>query len=256
MAELFGVKIHSIRFAAAVTQLGHWMTERPPEARYVITPNLNHIVMHQGNADFRAAYESAALVVPDGRYTKVLGRWLGEPILETINGSDLVPALFSAHDGPRKLRVFLLGALPGVAERAAERIHESWPMVEVSGVYSPPFGFERDPGETQAILNRVAGADLLVIGISPPKQEIWVAEHREALKVGVAICAGATIDFLAGEKSRAPRWMQKCGLEWLHRMLSEPSRLGPRYVTDAWAVLGLLSREFVSRLRSRFSKQG
>ena len=257
MAELFGVKIHSIRFAAAVTQLGRWMQERPAAVRYVITPNLNHIVMYQRNAEFRSAYESAALIVPDGRYTKVLGGWLGEPILETINGSDLVPALFSAHDGPRKLRVFLLGALPGVAERAAERIHESWPMVEVSGVYSPPFGFEQDPAETEEILRRVeeAAADLLVVGISPPKQEIWVATHRQRLRVGVAICAGATIDFLAGEKSRAPVWMQKSGLEWLHRMLTEPFRLAPRYFSDGWAVMGLLRKEFSSRLRARFSRE-
>lgn len=258
MAELFSVKIHSISFAETVSQLGIWMQERPAAVRYVLTPNINHIVMYQRNAEFRKAYESAALVVPDGRYTKVLGRLLDEPILETINGSDLVPALFAAHRGPKKLRVFLLGAMPGVAERAADRIHDSWPGVEVTGVYSPPFGFEHDPAETRNITDRIEAAapDLLVVGISPPKQEVWVSAHREQLNAGVAICAGATIDFLAGEKSRAPGWMQRCGLEWLHRMLTEPSRLGPRYFSDAWAVAGLLGKEFGNRIRARYSKQG
>lgn len=258
MAELFGVKIHSISFAETVSQLRVWMRERPESVRYVLTPNVNHLVMYQRNAEFRQAYENAALVVPDGRYTKVLGKWLDQPILETINGSDLVPALFAAHEGPTKLRVFLLGAMPGVAERAASRIHAAWPMVEVTDCYSPPFGFEHDADETRNIANRIEAAspDLLVVGISPPKQEVWVAEHRDRLNAGVAICAGATIDFLAGEKSRAPGWMQRCGLEWLHRMLSEPSRLGPRYFSDAWAVARLLSKELGKRIRARFTKNG
>lgn len=252
-AELFGVRIHSITFDETVDTIAGWVRAGNGDARYVLTPNVNHLVLYQRDAAFREAYEGAALVVPDGRYTTLLGRLLGQPLRETVNGSDLVPAILDAADSAEPLRVFLLGAMPGVAERAAARIERRWPAVRVVGTYSPPLGFEKDDLEAQRILNKVneAEAGLLVVGLSPPKQEIWVAKHRGAINVSVAICAGATIDFLAGQKTRAPRWMQRSGLEWVHRILTEPKRLLPRYASDGCALIGLLCREMLRRVRSK-----
>ena len=121
-----------------------------------------------------------------------------------------------------------------------------WPHVEVCGTYSPPLGFERDPTENSAIIERVnaARADVLVVGLGAPKQELWVAAQRHRLQVKTALCIGATIDFLAGEKSRAPRWMQRCGLEWMHRVASEPRRLFKRYARDAWIFPQLVWNEW------------
>jgi len=145
--------------------------------------------------------------------------------------------------------VYLLGAAPGVAERAAENVHRRWPAVRVVGTYSPPIGFERDAVENEGILERIADArpDVLVVGLGAPKQELWVHQHREKLAAKVALCVGATIDFLAGEKARAPRWMQRVGLEWFYRVASEPKRLAARYARDAWIFPRLLAREWWQR---------
>jgi hypothetical protein len=117
-----------------------------------------------------------------------------------------VPQLLAATTEP--LRVFLLGAAPGVADEAADRIRQRWPKVEVVGTYSPPLGFENDSAENDRILAAIAAAepDLLVIGFGAPKQELWVRRHRDRLEAKVAMCAGATIDFLAGHRRRSPVW--------------------------------------------------
>jgi N-acetylglucosaminyldiphosphoundecaprenol N-acetyl-beta-D-mannosaminyltransferase len=167
-----------------------------------------------------------------------------------VAGSDLVPALCQlASEADRPLRLFLLGAMPGVAERAKENIERRWSPVSVAGLYSPPFGFEKDDDENAKILDMIAAAqpDILVVGLGAPKQEFWVHDHRRQIAAPAALCVGATIDFLAGEKKRAPRWMQKSGLEWLHRMASEPKRLARRYAKDAWIFPQLVWQEWQAR---------
>ena len=210
--------------------------------------------MYQEDAQLRAAYLDASLVLADGAPIIAAARLLNRPLPERVAGSDLVPALFDVadedgiqDDGQRnKLKVFLLGAAEGVAERAAERIHSQWKNVTVVDVYSPPLGFERSESETRIIVERVntAAPDVLLVGLGAPKQELWIAKHAPELHARVALCIGATIDFLADEKPRAPRWMQKAGLEWLHRVASEPRRLAGRYLRDAWLFPPLVWREF------------
>ena len=107
--------------------------------------------------------------------------------------------------------------------------------MEVVGTHCPPLGFEKSPelnAAAVAAVNRER-PDIVVLGLGAPKQELWVHRHAAALDAGIVLCAGATIDFLAGEKKRSPRWMQHTGLEWLHRLLSEPRRLAKRYARDA-----------------------
>ena len=144
--------------------------------------------------------------------------------------------------------MFLLGAAPGVAARAAENIMRRWPGVEVVGTYSPPLGFEKNPLENEHILEQISGArpDVLVVGLGAPKQELWVDAHRERINTAVTLCVGATIDFRAGEKKRAPVWMRRGGLEWLHRVASEPRRLFKRYARDAWVFPQLMWHEWQS----------
>jgi N-acetylglucosaminyldiphosphoundecaprenol N-acetyl-beta-D-mannosaminyltransferase len=117
--------------------------------------------------------------------------------------------------------------------------------VRVVGFYSPPLGFERDATENTIILERIAAArpDVLIVGLGAPKQELWVHAHRDEIAAPVALCVGATIDFLAGHVARAPAWMQRCGLEWLHRLSSQPRRLASRYARDAWIFPRLLLRD-------------
>lgn len=249
--ELFGVPIDSLRMEEAVAQVQAWVADPTPRCRFVVTPNVDHIVMLQHHAGLIAAYQDAGMILADGIPVLWSSRFLGQPLPERVAGSDLVPALFAAAEAQQPLRVYLLGAAPGVADRAADNIRRRWPAVEIAGTYSPPLGFDRNPQENEAILQKVAAAtpDVLVVGLGAPKQELWVHKYRQRLSCKVALCVGATIDFLAGERRRAPLWMQDAGLEWLYRVASEPRRLAARYARDAVIFPRLLAREWW-RLRS------
>ncbi len=249
--SLFGMKIHALNKTSAVEKVLDWCREPlAGTCRYVVTPNVDHAVLYQSSASLRKAYEHASLVLADGSPIVLASRMLGRPLPERVAGSDLVPAIFdrqatfqSAMNRP--LRVFFLGAGPGVAVRAAHNTHHHWQQVEVVGTYSPPLGFEQDTLEGRRILQRIAESqpDLLLVGFGAPKQELWVERHATQIEAKVALCVGATIDFLAGEKSRAPKWMQNHGLEWLHRLISEPQRLAKRYLRDALIFPQLVWKE-------------
>jgi N-acetylglucosaminyldiphosphoundecaprenol N-acetyl-beta-D-mannosaminyltransferase len=152
----------------------------------------------------------------------------------------------------------LLGAAAGVADRAAKTIGSRWPSVEVVGSYSPPLGFEGDEAENAAMLARIAAArpDVLIVGLGAPKQELWVHKHRDSLAAKAALCVGATIDFLAGERSRAPVWMREVGLEWLYRIFTEPRRLAARYANDAIVFPRVVAREWWRRKKPSPSGTG
>jgi len=246
--HMFGYEIDALRMSEAVEQLFGWIDRSDGRCRYVITPNVDHTVMFQHNAGLRQAYADAALVLADGMPVVAAARLLGRRLPERVAGSDLVPALFNAGQERGGLKVFLLGAAPGVADRAAARIARQWPAVCVVGTYSPPLGFEKYDDQSKEILTRIAAArpDVLIVGLGAPKQELWVHGHRHEIQARVTLCVGAAIDFLAGEKPRAPVWMRNTGLEWLHRLASEPKRLFRRYARDAWIFPQLFWREWTT----------
>ncbi|HMO14105.1 MAG TPA: WecB/TagA/CpsF family glycosyltransferase [Pirellulaceae bacterium] len=248
--SLFNMKIHRVNMQQAIAQIKCWMFARqemvPGGCRFVVTPNVDHAVLLQTNKRLSSAYSKADLVLADGHPVVWASRLLGKKLPERVPGSDLVPLLFSSLSQQERLRVFLLGAAPGVGLRAAANIGRRFAQVDIVGVYSPPLGFETKPSENENILSKIAEVrpDLVVIGLGAPKQECWIAEHCERVQAKVALCVGATIDFLAGEKKRAPVWMQRLGIEWLHRMLSEPKRLVKRYAKDAWVFPQLVFRQW------------
>jgi N-acetylglucosaminyldiphosphoundecaprenol N-acetyl-beta-D-mannosaminyltransferase len=254
--HLFGMQIDALRMPEVIGQLRSWVQEPYQECRYVVTPNVDHAVMFQEHDGLRQAYADASLVLIDGFPLLAAARLLGRDIPERVPGSDLVPALFESTDAnaatrekepAAPLRVFLLGAAAGVADRAAANIHDRWPGVQVVGTHSPPLGFEKVPAENEKILQLIAAAkpDMVIVGLGAPKQELWVHAHRAQIAAPVALCVGATIDFLAGEKRRAPVWMRRVGLEWVHRLISEPRRLAKRYLRDAWIFPRLMWQEWV-----------
>jgi N-acetylglucosaminyldiphosphoundecaprenol N-acetyl-beta-D-mannosaminyltransferase len=248
--QLFGVAIDVVRRHQAVSVVLR-MSKTPGACRFVVTPNADHVLLLQQNAAMRAAYADAALVIADGWPVILASYVLARPLPERVTGSDLVPNVFRAANPSDPLRVFLFGAAPGVAERAASAIEMQYPGVRVVGAYGPPLGFERDPKETRRSLDLIRSAEpeLLLVGLGAPKQELWVHANRSEIRARVALCIGATIDFLAGEKSRAPFWMQRVGLEWFHRMVQEPKRLVPRYAKNAVEFPRLVFREWRNQHR-------
>ena len=257
--SMFGMTIDRINLEEATERLLCWAREdRSTEGcRYVVTPNVDHTVMYQENEALREAYDHASMVVADGAPLIAASRILGCPLPERVAGSDLAPHLLAranqeAEHSGRPMRLFLLGAGPGVADRAVTNINQRWPGVVTCGTYCPPLGFEKDSAENERILAAIAKAkpDVVLVGLGAPKQELWVSAHRERLDAKVALCIGATIDFLAGEKQRSPVWLQRLGLEWLHRLLSEPKRLASRYAKDAWVFPQLVWTEYRSEGKS------
>jgi N-acetylglucosaminyldiphosphoundecaprenol N-acetyl-beta-D-mannosaminyltransferase len=244
---LCGVAIDAIDFPTAVATVLDWTADGAGGCRVVVTPNVHHLVLLHEQPALRRAYRRADLVLADGAPLVALSRRIGRPLPERVAGSDLVPALLEA--APPGLRVFLLGAGPGVGERAVEAIGRTWPDVEVVGQVSPAPGFEHDAATNDALVKEIneARTQLLVVGLGAPKQELWAHEQRDRLDAAAVLCVGATIDFLAGQVSRAPGWMQRAGLEWLYRIRLEPRRLLGRYAHDGRVFAGLALAELRGR---------
>jgi N-acetylglucosaminyldiphosphoundecaprenol N-acetyl-beta-D-mannosaminyltransferase len=175
---LFGMHFDAVRLDEAVAEILGWAAESAAPLRYVVTPNVQHVLLFQRNPEFRRAYEQASLVLVDGTPLVWAASYLGSPVPERVAGSDLLPTLLAAVPASRPLSLFLLGAASEVAERAGRFVEQQYPAVRVAGVYSPPFGFERDDRENADILKRIeqAAPEILVIGLGAPKQELW--KHR------------------------------------------------------------------------------
>ena len=213
----------------------------------VVTPNADHIVALESNEEFRAAYRQADVVVPDGMPLVWASKLLGEPLKERITGADLMPRLCRVA-AERGLQVFILGGRGGVPEEAARRLQAACPGLIVAGTCSPSSECEHDLDEDAAIVDmiRASGADLVFVGLGAPKQELWIHRHLHRFDKGVFLGVGAAIDFCAGRVTRAPRWMQNAGFEWLYRWSRDPSRLTKRYLRD-FLVFFVLARELYRR---------
>ncbi len=235
IVEMFGININNMDKKEAVEACLNIINTSSTNSKcqYVVTPNVDHVLMLKGNDAFRKAYKDARLVLADGNPIVWTSKLKGKALRCTVPGSELVPDLFEqASSFNRVLKIFLLGAGPGVAKTAADKIHSKYDNVRVVGCDSPPFGFHNNIKENERIIKLVnqSKADILVIGLGAPKQELWIHQFRHKIKTPLAICAGAVIDFIAEEKHRAPLWVRKMACEWIHRLMTEPQRLGPRYI--------------------------
>lgn len=195
--------------------------------------NLDVLRQVQHSEDLRALVERADMRVADGMPLVTASRLRGTPLPERVAGSSVVVQLteVAAAEG---LTVHLIGGAPGVARRAAERLVAAWPALRVVGTACPPEGFERDVAQLDAIEAelRLAAPNLIYVGLGFPKQERFIERILPALPEAWFVSCGAGLSFLSGDASRAPEWMQRGGLEWLHRLGHEPRRLFRRYVVQ------------------------
>lgn len=200
---------------------------------YVVTPNVDHIVKIESNEKLRAAYSEASLILTDGKPLIWVSKIYHTPIKEKISGSDLFPELCKLA-ASRHYTMFFLGAKEGVAAKAAENLKKRYLGLDVVGCYSPPIGFEKNPEEIDKIEGMLSAAKphILIVALGCPKQELFIHQFRNRLKVPISFCLGATLDFEAGNVKRAPRWMANAGLEWLFRIYQEPKRMFKRYVLE------------------------
>jgi N-acetylglucosaminyldiphosphoundecaprenol N-acetyl-beta-D-mannosaminyltransferase len=216
----------------------------------VFTPNLDHVVTAESDDRFASVYAGVDLSLADGQPLVWSARLLGRPLPAKVSGSDLTPRLLE-RAGQRGWTVYLLGGQDGVAAQLAEELPRTL-GVRVVGAEGPRVSLHGAPGE-EAIAQRVAasGAQLVLVALGAPKQELWIDRSRPLLPGAVCVGVGASLDFIAGRLTRAPRWMSDAGFEWLYRLGQEPRRLAYRYLVKDPAFAGILWREFRKRKQPR-----
>ncbi len=244
--NVVGVLIDNMTMTEAVSGIDAFIETRRPV--HVVTPNVDHIVKIQKDAEFRKVYENAGMILADG-VPLLWGAWLLEtPLKEKISGSDLLPKICE-HSVQKNHRLFFLGGRPGAADRAKELLEKKYPGIQIAGTYCPPFGFEKDDFENQKIIRMLLEMkpDILFVGLGAPKQEKWIFQHKHDYQVPVSIGVGASFEFISGMVKRAPLWMQKYSLEWLWRLMSEPGRLWKRYLVEDMEYFWLLSQQYLRK---------
>ena len=237
---ILGVRIDNVTMAQTLALIEHWMAE--PKVHQICTANPEFVMTAQDDGEFKWVLDSAELNIPDGNGLLLAAKWQKQPLTERIAGSELVwhVAEQCATNG---WRLFLLGAAPGIAEAAGAILQNKYAGLAIAGTYSGSPA-QAENAEIVELINASA-ADVLWVAYGAPNQDKWIARNRHNLtSVKVAIGVGGALDFIAGTKRRAPRWVQRIKLEWLFRLIQEPWRWRrmlalPKFVVR---VIGSLSK--------------
>ena len=210
---------------------------------YIVAINVDVVMKIENDPYLKQVVDNADMVLVDGKPLIWISRLYGKPLKAKISGSDLVPLLCEVA-AQKKYTIFIIGGKEGVAEQAKRKLEEKLPEIKIVGTYAPPFGFEKNEIELNTINRKISEVhpDLLISCFGCPKQEKWIYENISKYEAKVSICAGATVDFLAGNVNRAPRWMSEHGLEWFYRFLQEPKRMFKRYFVDDIRIIDLIRK--------------
>lgn len=223
----------------------------------LITPNVDHLVKLQRDKAFYDVYQQAEWVVCDSKILYLMSKLLKKSLPEAIPGSSFFTAYYMYHKDDVNCKIFLLGAAEGIAEKARNNINEKVGREIVVGAHSPSYGFEKNEQECEELVRIVneSGANVLLVGVGAPKQEKWIMKYRDRMPgVEVFMALGATIDFEAGTLKRAPLVWQKCGMEWLYRVIKEPKRLFKRYFVDDMQFFYYFTRQLLGIYKDPFKK--
>ncbi len=198
---------------------------------WIITPNLDILRLGVQQPEIRALLGRADVLVADGMPLIWASRLQGTPLPERVSGSHIMWSIPEAAAKAGR-RIFLLGGAPGAADACADVLRQRFPGIHITGTYCPPFGFEKSPEEMAKMRGAIAAApaELIFVALSFPKGEKLIEAIRDVAPNSWWIGVGISFSFVAGEVKKAPRWMQKVGLEWSHRLIQEPRRLAKRYL--------------------------
>jgi N-acetylglucosaminyldiphosphoundecaprenol N-acetyl-beta-D-mannosaminyltransferase len=240
--DVIGAKIDVVYWGGAVATILRWAAAR--ESRYVCACNVHSVVTAQRDERLAAAVRGADMAVPDGAPVAWLMRKSGVDAQQRVPGPDLMWRYFAAAALYGE-SIFLLGGSVDTLARLRARIEATFPGLRVIGTHSPPYRALNDE-EDAALVQMLndSGATTVWVALGCPKQEIWMAEHRDRVRA-VLIGVGAAFGFHAGTLRRAPAWMQRLSLEWLHRLLSEPRRLWRRYLTTNTLFIVAAARQLM-----------
>ena len=239
--DVLGVGVSAVNMDSALDEIRRWI--ETGAQHYVCVTGVHGVIEAQSDAELLTIHNQSGLTVPDGMPMVWAGRWAGLRDIGRVAGPDLMPALceLAAEQGWTS---YFYGGKDGVPELLADRLTERFPGLKVVGTYSPPFRALSDT-EMQSAIEKIneVDPDLLWIGLSTPKQERFMASVVGQVHARALLGVGAAYDFHAGLTRRAPRWMQRAGLEWLHRLGSEPRRLARRYLSIIPRFLVALVRQ-------------
>ena len=238
---ILGIQIDDVTLDEVIERVYDWLSNEPDHLHQIVTTNPEFLVAARKNPRFRAVLANADLATADGVGVLIAARVLGEPLRARVTGVELVEGLAARQD--TNIRLFLLGAGPGIAERAADRLREHFPGVAISGVWE---GSPR-PDDAPAIRCKIAAANatILLVAYGAPSQDIWIDTHRDELAacgIVVAIGIGGAFDFLAGAVPRAPRIVRRVGFEWLYRLIRQPWRWRRQLALPFFVLLILIQR--------------
>lgn len=220
----------------------------------VFTPNVDHLMKMRSDPEFAAVYKRADFKICDSQILMYASKFLGSPLQAKLSGSDLFPWFCDYHRYNDRIKIFMLGGREGVARQARARINHRIGREIVVAEYSPPYGFEHSCEERSKILEQIerSGATVVAVCLGAPKQEKWIAQNCDYLpNVDIFMAVGAVVDFEAGTKPRAPRFVSELGLEWLYRLVSEPRRLWRRYLIEGMPFVGLVLLEKLKQLKPK-----
>lgn len=219
VVNILGIPIDKITMNQAVDILIKSITRG--ERKYVCTPNSEILAMAQEDGELKTALREADMLIADGMGVVLASHIVGKPLPERVAGFDLMENLLEKSN-EMNLKIFLFGAAPGVAEQAKINIVNTYPNIRIAGVENG-YGYKENE---EAIIEKInyEEPDILFVALGAPRQEKWLHDNSWRLKAAVSIGVGGSFDILAGKKTRAPKTMQKLGLEWLYRLIKEPSR--------------------------------
>jgi N-acetylglucosaminyldiphosphoundecaprenol N-acetyl-beta-D-mannosaminyltransferase len=217
---VLGMRVDDVTFEECLHLIEKWVETGGPHL--IATPNPEFAMLARGDSGFRRVLNGAALAIPDGVGLILAARLGGFRLREHVRGTDLVHRTASLC-AAKGYRMFLLGAAPGVAEEAAERLVMENPGLQIAGSYAGLSGAAHDT-ETSAAVARAGRVDVILVAYGARAQEEWLARNQAALGIPCGIGVGGVFNFLSGRSKRAPEWMRRLELEWLHRLVTEPWR--------------------------------
>ncbi len=226
--NILGVQVSAINMAMALQTIRGWIEGKTKH--YICVTPAHSIMDAHNDPGFKEILNQSGLTTPDGMAVVWLLKFHGFDHVSRVYGPDLMLAVCQASV-ERGWSHYFYGGAPGVGDQLARVLESKFPGLQIKGIYSPPFT-ALTPEEDRLIIDQInqAGADIVWVGISSPKQEKWMADHRDQIDSPVLIGVGAAFDFLSGNKRQAPKWIQKSGFEWLFRFIQEPTRLWKRYI--------------------------
>lgn len=238
---LFGIPIDNLTLVETVDRVEQMM--RGHKTCHHVVVNVDKIVKLHRDPDLRAAVLLCDLINADGQPIVWASKLVGKPLKERVTGIDLFGALIE-RCAERNLRPYLLGATQDVVDRTAEVLRVRYPKLQLAGWRTGYWNLDEEARVVREI--KEARPDALFVAISSPKKELFLARWKHELQIPFVMGVGGTFDVVAGMTRRAPRWMQRCGLEWFYRLWQEPARMWRRYLVDDMAFFGLLIREWWS----------